>query len=64
MPKRPANDTLPNGQPYSKAPVSGARREAAVEDEMGEFEDAWEDEVESDEEVIDGNEEDKEDGTK
>ena len=41
------------GEPYSKASGSGHKRENVTMDEMGEFEDAWEDEIESDEEVID-----------
>lgn len=38
-----------DGQPYAKASRSGSKREAIPEDEMGEFEDAWEDEIEEDE---------------
>ena len=41
------------GAPFSKASGSGQKREIVITDEMGEFEDAWEDEIESDEEVID-----------
>jgi ribosome assembly protein RRB1 len=33
-----------------------------VIDEMGEFEDAWEDELESDEDVVDAEAEEREDG--
>lgn len=64
MSKRSANDTQ-DGQPFQKAQASGNRREVPVMDERGEFEDAWEDEIESDEEVAnaDGAEED-EDGLK
>ncbi|KAG5654714.1 hypothetical protein H0H81_007470 [Sphagnurus paluster] len=40
---------------------SGSKRDNAKMDEMGEFEDAWEDEIESEEEVVDA-EADKEDG--
>ena len=44
------------GQPYAKASTSGAKRNEDVDaSEMGEFEDAWEDELESDEEVIENN---------
>ncbi|KAJ3507183.1 hypothetical protein NLJ89_g6454 [Agrocybe chaxingu] len=62
MAKRPANETDVNGQPFQKVPASGKKREAVVEDEMGEFEDAWEDDLESDEEVVDANDEKDEDG--
>jgi len=55
MPKRPANDTLCDEQPVSKAQPTSTRRDAHTEDEMGEFEDAWEDELESDEDVTDAN---------
>ena len=63
MSKRAANDAH-DGQPFPKAP-SGSKRENPVVDEMGEFEDAWEDEIESDEDVVDASkpeEEDNEDG--
>ncbi|KAF5352689.1 hypothetical protein D9756_006024 [Leucocoprinus leucothites] len=42
-----------SGEPFAKASGSGQRRENVTVDEMGEFEDAWEDEIESDEEVVD-----------
>jgi ribosome assembly protein RRB1 len=48
MLKRPANDTLLEEQPASKAQPSSSRRDLPAEDEIGEFEDAWEDELESD----------------
>jgi ribosome assembly protein RRB1 len=51
-----------DGQAFLKASGSGAKRET-ITDEMGEFEDAWEDEIESDEEVVDAEAGDKEDGT-
>ena len=54
MPKRAADQVAHGsqpGQPFSKASTSGAKRDPAVE-EMGEFEDAWEDEIESDDEVV------------
>lgn len=41
------------GEPFPKASGSGQRRENVTVDEMGEFEDAWEDEIESDEDVVD-----------
>ncbi|RXW22574.1 hypothetical protein EST38_g3289 [Candolleomyces aberdarensis] len=57
MSKRPAEASsstqVLDGQPFPKAPVSAKKREPGTNDEMGEFEDAWEDEVESDEEVVD-----------
>ncbi|KAH6916932.1 glutamate-rich WD repeat containing 1 [Coprinopsis sp. MPI-PUGE-AT-0042] len=63
MAKRPADpSTSAQGQAFSKAPVSANRRESLPADEMGEFEDAWEDEVESDEEVVDAQANEDEDG--
>jgi hypothetical protein len=57
MSKRSATELLTPaataGQPFAKASGSGSKRDNAAPDEMGEFEDAWEDEIESDEEVID-----------
>lgn len=56
MSKRSATETISEtneGQAYAKIPGSGSRREPAVNPEMGEFEDAWEDEIESDEDVHD-----------
>ena len=45
--------TSNDGQPFSKTKTNGARRVGDIDvAEMGEFEDAWEDEIESDEEVI------------
>ena len=61
MPKRTASDALQADQPFSKIPATGIRRETHSIDEMGEFEDAWEDEIESDQEVVDADEE-REDG--
>ncbi|KAF8922131.1 glutamate-rich WD repeat containing [Mucidula mucida] len=59
MAKRSATEVVTsNGQPFLKASGSGLKRELAVNDEMGEFEDAWEDEIESDEDVVDGGEKD------
>ncbi len=57
MPKRPANEPLSNAQPFTKAPSSSSKRDAPAGEEMGEFEDAWEDELESDEDVVDANDE-------
>jgi len=61
MSKRSANDTQ-DGQPFPKTQASGNRREAPMIDERGEFEDAWEDEIESDEEIANANAEENEDG--
>ena len=52
-----------DGQAYLKASGSGAKRENIGNNEMGEFEDAWEDEIESDEEVVDRDGDEGEDGT-
>ncbi|KAJ3571402.1 hypothetical protein NP233_g3781 [Leucocoprinus birnbaumii] len=41
------------GEPFSKASGSGQKRDNVATDEVGEFEDAWEDEIESDGEVVD-----------
>ena len=49
MPKRAAVDAPPGPEKVSRS-VSGQAREKPAEDEMGEFEDAWEDEIEGDEE--------------
>ncbi|PBK76699.1 WD40 repeat-like protein [Armillaria solidipes] len=57
MSKRTATELVPSaendGQPFAKASGSRMKRGTAPTDEMGEFEDAWEDEIESDEEVVD-----------
>jgi ribosome assembly protein RRB1 len=50
------------GKPYSKASRGSEKREDVAIDEMGEFEDAWEDELESDEDVVDAEVEEREDG--
>jgi ribosome assembly protein RRB1 len=50
------------GQSYSKVSAGGEKRENAATDEIGEFEDAWEDELESDEDVVDAEAEEREDG--
>ena len=66
MPKRTASDALPNGQadqPFNKVSATGIKRETnPINDEMGEFEDAWEDELESDQEVVDEADEERDDG--
>jgi len=43
--------TDPDGQPLQKTRLSGVRRHSLTDD-MGEFEDAWEDEIEQEEELI------------
>jgi ribosome assembly protein RRB1 len=55
MPKRAAPQDESEG-PYPKAQTGAAKRDAEAPNEMGEFEDAWEDEIESDEDVVDGGE--------
>ncbi|KAH7914772.1 WD40-repeat-containing domain protein [Hygrophoropsis aurantiaca] len=67
MSKRTATDSQRSeveGQAFSKASGSGLKRENAAISEMGEFEDAWEDEIESDEEevVVEGEADGGEDG--
>lgn len=55
MAKRTATEiqsTFQDGQPFQKATATGAKRDHPYNDEMGEFEDAWEDELESDEENV------------
>ena len=47
--------TSNDGQAFSKVPTNAARRDSSANNvEMGEFEDAWEDEIESDEDVVNG----------
>ncbi|KAJ7170109.1 WD40-repeat-containing domain protein [Mycena filopes] len=57
MSKRTATELLTPvttaGQPFAKASGSGSKRDNVAVDDMGEFEDAWEDEIESDEDVVD-----------
>lgn len=58
MSKRSITEVQPtshHGQPFQKVSVGAAKREDIALEEMGEFEDAWEDEVDSEEEVIEGN---------
>ena len=58
-----ASTSIQPGEPFNKAHGPGLRREFVASDEMGEFEDAWEDELESDEDVVDAEEdEEREDG--
>jgi len=47
MPKRAAADGRLGPEKASRS-VSGQAREKPLENEMGEFEDAWEDEIEDD----------------
>lgn len=51
-----------DGQAYLKASGSGRKRGDIGNDEMGEFEDAWEDEIESDEDAVDRVDDEREDG--
>lgn len=60
MSKRAANDAQ-EGQPFQKTGASGSKRELQPLNEMGEFEDAWEDEIEE-EEVVNESAENDEDG--
>lgn len=66
MSKRANTEFLPqekrDGQPFHKVSGIGSRREQSIPDEMGEFEDAWEDEIESDEDVTNAEDGDGEDG--
>ena len=47
MPKRVATDARPGSEKVSRR-ASGQAREKPLEDEIGEFEDAWEDELDDD----------------
>jgi hypothetical protein len=47
MPKRAATDARPGSEKASRR-ASGHAREKTPEDEIGEFEDAWEDEIDDD----------------
>lgn len=47
MTKRAATDVRPGSEKASRS-ASGQAREKPPEDEMGEFEDAWEDEIDED----------------
>jgi ribosome assembly protein RRB1 len=57
-----ANPASLDGQAFSKASGGAPKRENVIVDEMGEFEDAWEDEIESDEDVVDAEANENEDG--
>ena len=59
MSKRTATELQSESSSEAKKPF-GAPSKKPQDEEMGEFEDAWEDEIESDEEVVDG---DKDAGT-
>ncbi|KAG8740489.1 ribosome biosynthesis protein rrb1 [Ceratobasidium sp. 428] len=65
MAKRPAAEAAgtEEGQAYTKVPATrgDAPRRSVSIDEMGEFEDEWEDDLESDGEVVDGGEDDDDD---
>lgn len=51
-----------NARTDRNATTGAARRDNVDMDEMGEFEDAWEDEIDSDEEVVDAEVGEREDG--
>ena len=63
MSKRSAAEGHTEGQPYPKAHGGAPRRSDVAVDEMGEFEDAWEDEIE-DEDPVDPELSEGEDGTR
>jgi ribosome assembly protein RRB1 len=48
MPKRATEDARPGPQKASRSASGQARSGKPSEDEMGEFEDAWEDEIDND----------------
>lgn len=61
MSKRSATETQTassSGPPERKRQFGANGKQNEPDDEMGEFEDGWEDEFESDEEVVDGEAED------
>lgn len=60
MPKRSVTETETEGtsEPFAKAKPNSSRRLVVEDPEMGEFEDEFEDEVESDEDVVDAAAED------
>jgi ribosome assembly protein RRB1 len=62
MPKRTSDaaDIAPTSSKAQDVGQSNARETVAEDEEMGEFEDRWEDELESDGEVVDAGE-DRED---
>lgn len=53
MPKRLASQIDENELTFNKKKTSGKRPSQAPEDEMGDFEDEWEDEVDLNENAID-----------
>lgn len=60
MAKRSATDPSSHGPVNAKTPRFSEGRDDSAVDDIGEFEDAWEDELESDEDVVDA---DAPDGT-
>ncbi|OAX44450.1 glutamate-rich WD repeat containing [Rhizopogon vinicolor AM-OR11-026] len=62
MSKRSASDRTTDGQAFTKASGSGAKRDETEVNDIGEFEDAWEDEIESEDDAVDGEAGDGEDG--
>ena len=60
MAKRSATDPSSDPLANAKTPRFSEKRDVSSVDDIGEFEDAWEDELESDEDVVDG---DPPDGT-
>ena len=56
MPKRKSEaDGQVNGKSQATGGAPSRAHEAIGDDEMGEFEDRWEDDMESDEDVVDAN---------
>lgn len=55
-----AASTSSDHEPRKTPRGSGSKPEKVLDEEMGEFEDGWEDEFESDEEVVEGKDEDNE----
>jgi ribosome assembly protein RRB1 len=53
MPKRAAVDARPGPEKASRS-ISGQAREKPAQDEMGEFEDAWEDDIEDEDAAAQG----------
>jgi len=60
MAKRSATDPSSDPLVHAKTPRFSEKRDVPTVDDIGEFEDAWEDELESDEDVVDA---DAPDGT-
>lgn len=66
MSKRSTTETVTAtnyGQAYSKVSAGGSKREVATNDDMGDFEDPWEDEIQSEEEVEEDTGNGQDDGT-